>query len=61
MFTVKNVAFYTLGCKLNFSEISTISRQLADIGFKKTKFKEEKLRFINLIINAQIEDLCIQQ
>ena len=34
----KKVAFYTLGCKLNFSETSTISRQLEDIGFIKTNF-----------------------
>ena len=40
MFIGKNVAFYTLGCKLNFSETSTISRQLAGIGFNKTEFKD---------------------
>ena len=34
----KTVAFYTLGCKLNFSETSTISRQLLDIGLIKTEF-----------------------
>ena len=38
MFNTKTVAFYTLGCKLNFSETSTIARQLAEIGFTKTKF-----------------------
>ncbi len=38
MFNNKKVAFYTLGCKLNFSETSTIGRQLADIGFIKTDF-----------------------
>ena len=38
MFDNKKVAFYTLGCKLNFSETSTIGRQLADIGFIKTEF-----------------------
>jgi threonylcarbamoyladenosine tRNA methylthiotransferase MtaB len=31
----KTVAFYTLGCKLNFSETSTISRQLQEHGFEK--------------------------
>lgn len=37
---VKNtVAFYTLGCKLNFSETSTISRQMAEAGFEKTDFQ----------------------
>ena len=38
MFKGKTAAFYTLGCKLNFSETSTISRQLSDIGFIKTDF-----------------------
>ena len=38
MFKGKKTAFYTLGCKLNFSETSTISRQLSDIGFIKTDF-----------------------
>jgi len=38
MFDNKKVAFYTLGCKLNFSETSTIGRQLVDIGFIKTEF-----------------------
>ncbi len=38
MFKGKKAAFYTLGCKLNFSETSTISRQLSDIGFIKTDF-----------------------
>ena len=31
MFNGKTSAFYTLGCKLNFSETSTISRQLKEI------------------------------
>ena len=38
MLNGKKVAYYTLGCKLNFSETSTISRQLDDIGFVKTNF-----------------------
>ena len=38
MFKGKKVAFYTLGCKLNFSETSTISRQLLDLGFIKSEF-----------------------
>lgn len=35
-----SVAFYTLGCKLNFSESSTISRQLESTGFCKKEFTE---------------------
>ncbi|HPO66717.1 MAG TPA: radical SAM protein, partial [Bacteroidales bacterium] len=31
----KRVAFYTLGCKLNFSETSTIARQFADLGYER--------------------------
>ena len=38
MFKGKKAAFYTLGCKLNFSETSTIGRQLSEIGFEKTEF-----------------------
>ena len=40
MFKGKKVAFYTLGCKLNFSETSTISRQLLDLGFIKSEFND---------------------
>ena len=41
MFMNKKVAFYTLGCKLNFSETSTIGRQLVDLGFSKTEFEKK--------------------
>ena len=37
----KKVAFYTLGCKLNFSETSTIARSFKDEGFERVDFKEE--------------------
>lgn len=36
----KKVAFYTLGCKLNFSETSTIARSFSDEGFDRTDFTE---------------------
>jgi threonylcarbamoyladenosine tRNA methylthiotransferase MtaB len=36
----KKVAFYTLGCKLNFSETSTISRLFEDAGIAKVNFEE---------------------
>lgn len=36
----KKVAFYTLGCKLNFSETSTIARNFKDEGFERVDFKE---------------------
>jgi threonylcarbamoyladenosine tRNA methylthiotransferase MtaB len=38
---VKSVAFHTLGCKLNFSETSTLSRTLEAEGFLKKDFEEE--------------------
>ena len=38
MYHNKRAAFYTLGCKLNFSETSTISRQLKNKGFIITDF-----------------------
>ena len=40
MNTKKTVAFHTLGCKLNFSETSTISRMLENEGFEKREFDE---------------------
>jgi len=41
MNTVKRAAFYTLGCKLNFSETSTIARSLIEAGYIKAEFHEE--------------------
>jgi threonylcarbamoyladenosine tRNA methylthiotransferase MtaB len=35
----KKVAFYTLGCKLNFSETSTIVRQFQEEGFTRVEFE----------------------
>ena len=37
----KKVAFYTLGCKLNFSETSTIARSFNDEGFDRVNFSEK--------------------
>ncbi len=41
MNTRKKVAFYTLGCKLNFSETSTIARSFIDEGFDRVDFSEK--------------------
>ena len=41
MDTNRSVAFHTLGCKLNFSETSTLSRQLEKEGFEKKAFTEK--------------------
>lgn len=36
----KTVAYYTLGCKLNFSETSSIANNLQDAGYAKVNFDE---------------------
>ena len=36
----KKVAFYTLGCKLNFSETATIARSFQSEGFERVDFEE---------------------
>jgi threonylcarbamoyladenosine tRNA methylthiotransferase MtaB len=36
----KKVSFYTLGCKLNFAETSTIIRKFTDNGYTKVEFEE---------------------
>ncbi|MGB0881062.1 MAG: tRNA (N(6)-L-threonylcarbamoyladenosine(37)-C(2))-methylthiotransferase MtaB [Polaribacter sp.] len=41
MIANKKVAFYTLGCKLNFSETSTIARNFVNEGFKRVAFEEK--------------------
>ena len=43
---MKKVAFYTLGCKLNFSETSTISRQFEEKGYLKVDFQDKPDIFI---------------
>ncbi len=37
----KKVAFHTLGCKLNFSETSTIARGFVEEGFERVDFSEQ--------------------
>lgn len=37
----KRIAFHTLGCKLNFSELSTISRDFVRRGFEKVDYRDE--------------------
>ena len=36
----KRVAFHTMGCKLNFSETSTISRDFLLYGFEKVDYRD---------------------
>jgi threonylcarbamoyladenosine tRNA methylthiotransferase MtaB len=40
MTKTKSVAFHTLGCKLNYSETSTISRLMENEGFEKKEFED---------------------
>ncbi len=40
MATPKTVAFYTLGCKLNYSETSTIGRMFEKAGYSEVKFQD---------------------
>ena len=40
MISFKKVAFYTLGCKLNFSETSTIGRLFENAGYAKVDFED---------------------
>jgi threonylcarbamoyladenosine tRNA methylthiotransferase MtaB len=37
----KRVAFHTLGCKLNFSETATISRDFLNHGFEKVNYRDQ--------------------
>lgn len=37
----KKASFYTLGCKLNFSETSSIARRFGDFGFERVEFEEK--------------------
>ena len=41
MTAAKSVAFHTLGCKLNFSETSALSRLLEQEGFEKKEFEDK--------------------
>lgn len=43
---MKKVAFYTLGCKLNYSETSTISRMFEQKGYQKVEFEQNPDIFI---------------
>jgi threonylcarbamoyladenosine tRNA methylthiotransferase MtaB len=39
-YTGKKVAFYTLGCKLNFAESSSMARKFEDLGFERVEYSE---------------------
>ncbi|MBN1180676.1 MAG: tRNA (N(6)-L-threonylcarbamoyladenosine(37)-C(2))-methylthiotransferase MtaB [Bacteroidales bacterium] len=53
----KKVAFYTLGCKLNFTETSTIAREFAKRGYKRVEIGEKAdVYIINTCTVTQIAD-----
>ena len=41
LFKDKKAVYYTLGCKLNFSETSTIGRTLQEVGFRTASRGEQ--------------------
>jgi threonylcarbamoyladenosine tRNA methylthiotransferase MtaB len=43
---MKRVAFYTLGCKLNFAETSSISRLFVEKGYQKVEFEDSPHIFV---------------
>ncbi len=55
----KKIAFYTMGCKLNYAETSTISRKFSDSLYQKVSFKSfADIYIINscsVTNNAEIE------
>lgn len=58
----KKVAFYTLGCKLNFSETSTISRLFEDAGFAKVPFDDapDVLVINTCSVTENADKKCVQ-
>jgi threonylcarbamoyladenosine tRNA methylthiotransferase MtaB len=56
------VSFYTLGCKLNFAETSTIGRLFADNGYSKVAFgKPADVVVVNsCTVTAQADKKCRQ-
>jgi threonylcarbamoyladenosine tRNA methylthiotransferase MtaB len=43
---MRKVAFYTLGCKLNFAESSSIARSLEPMGFVRAEFQDQPDLFV---------------
>lgn len=62
MKTEKKVSFYTLGCKLNFAETSTISRKFSDCGYLRVDFNEPaNVVVINTCSVTQLADKKCRQ
>lgn len=57
IFQNKTAAYYTLGCKLNFAETSTISKQLEESGIRKARKNEKAdLCIINTCSVTELAD-----
>jgi len=60
--TKKRVSFYTLGCKLNFAETSTIIRKFTDNGYSKVGFDETSdIVVVNTCSVTQLADKKCRQ
>jgi threonylcarbamoyladenosine tRNA methylthiotransferase MtaB len=57
---LKTVGFYTLGCKLNFSETSTLARQFAAQGYRAVPFHEPADVYVvnTCSVTAQADQKC---
>ena len=53
MATPKSVAFHTLGCKLNYSETSSIQRLFEDKGFFINNFDDQADVYVINIIDKK--------
>jgi threonylcarbamoyladenosine tRNA methylthiotransferase MtaB len=58
---MKTIAFHTLGCKVNFTETSTIARKFVDEGYKILDFKEKADVYVihSCVVTAIAEKKCI--
>ena len=58
----KKIAFQTLGCKLNFSESSTIARDFTQNGFERVKFNEKSNIYVinTCTVTGQADKKCRQ-
>jgi len=60
--TGKTASFYTLGCKLNFAETSTIARKFTDIGYTRVNFNQPaNVVVINTCSVTQLADKKCRQ
>ena len=62
MIQYKKVAFYTLGCKLNFSETSTIGRSFQEAGYAKVDYDADPDIFVinTCSVNENADKKCKQ-